>query len=84
MILNPTIKVVVKNVVIETCFNEVALENEPLKQEVAHLCEALYDKKGKVKQTQPPQDNTTVGVNNPMEGETVVCWLCHKESHKSY
>jgi hypothetical protein len=51
---------------------------------VARLGKALYDKKGKAKQTQPPQDNTTAGVNKPMESETVVCWLCHKESHKSY
>jgi hypothetical protein len=27
---------------------------------------------------------TTAGVNKPMEGETMVCWLCHKEGHKSY
>jgi hypothetical protein len=44
----------------------------------------LYDKKDKTKQTQPTQDNTTSGVNKPMENETVVCWLCHKEGHKSY
>jgi hypothetical protein len=44
----------------------------------------MYDKKGKAKQTQPPQDNTTAGVNKPVEGETMVCWLCHKEDHKSY
>jgi hypothetical protein len=24
-----------------------------------------------------------MGVNKPVEGETVVCWLCHKEGHKS-
>jgi hypothetical protein len=69
---------------IETCSNEVAFENELLKQEVAHLGKALYDKKGKAKQTQPPQDNTTVGVNKPVEIKTMVCWLCHKEGHKSY
>jgi hypothetical protein len=23
-------------------------------------------------------------VNKPVEGETVVCWLCHKEGHKYY
>jgi hypothetical protein len=44
----------------------------------------LYDKKGKAKQIQPPQDNTTAGVNKPMEGETVVCRPYHKEGHKSY
>jgi hypothetical protein len=45
---------------------------------------ALYNKKVKAKQIQPPQDNTTAGVNKPMEGETVICRLCHKEGHKSF
>jgi hypothetical protein len=58
--------------------------NEQLKQEVAFLGKALYDKKGKAKQIQPPQDNTTAGVNKPVEGETVICRLCRKEDHKSY
>jgi hypothetical protein len=44
----------------------------------------LYDKKGKAKQIQPPQDNTTAGVNKRMEGKTVICRLCHKEDHKSF
>jgi FtsZ-binding cell division protein ZapB len=74
----------VKNVVIETCSDEIAMENEQLKQEVARLGMALYDKKGKAKQIQPPQDNTTAGVNKPVEGETVICRLCHKEGHKSF
>jgi hypothetical protein len=51
---------------------------------MARLGKALYDKKGKAKQTQPPEDNTTTGVNKPVEGETMVCRLCHKEGHKSY
>jgi hypothetical protein len=46
--------VLVENIVIETYSNEIALENELLKQEVARLGKALYDKKGKAKQTQPP------------------------------
>jgi hypothetical protein len=60
------------------------MENEQLKQEVARLGKDLYDKKGKVKQIQPPQDNTTAGVNKPVEEETVICRLGHKEGHKSY
>jgi hypothetical protein len=48
------------------------MENEQLKQEVARLGKALYDKKGKAKQIQPPQDNTTVVVNKPIEDETVI------------
>jgi hypothetical protein len=71
-------------VIIETCSDEISKENEQLKQEVACLRKALYNKKGKAKQIQPPQDNTTVGVNKPMEGETVICRLCHKEGHKSF
>jgi FtsZ-binding cell division protein ZapB len=81
---NPCNQVLVENIVVETCSNKVAKENEQLRQEVARLGKALYDKKGKAKQIQPPQDNTTVGVNKPMEGETVICRLCHKEGHKSY
>jgi hypothetical protein len=81
---NPCNQVLIKNIVIETCSDEIAMENEQLRQEVTRLGKALYDKKGKAKQTQPPQDNTTAGVNKPREGETVVCRLCHKKGHKSY
>jgi hypothetical protein len=59
-------------------------ENEQLRQEVAHLSEALYDKKDKAKQIRPPQDNTTAEVNKPMEGETMIYRLCHMEGHKSF
>jgi FtsZ-binding cell division protein ZapB len=75
---NPCNQVLIKNVVIETCSDDIAMENEQLKQEVARLSKALYDKKGKAKQIQPPQDNTTTGVNKLVEGETVICRLCHK------
>jgi hypothetical protein len=56
-------KLLVKNVAIETCSDEIAMENEQLKQEMARLGKALYDKKGKAKQIHPTQDNTTAGVN---------------------
>ena len=81
---NPCNQVLVKNVVIETCSDEIAMENEQLKQEVTRLSKAMYDKKGKAKQIQPPLDNTTAEVNKPVEGETVFCRLSHKEGHKSY
>jgi hypothetical protein len=81
---NPCNQVLIKNVVIETCPDEIAVENEQLKQEVARLGKALYDKEGKAKQIQPYQDNTTAGVNKPVEEETMICRLCHKEGHKSY
>jgi hypothetical protein len=35
-------------------------------------------KKGKAKQIQPPQDNTTAGVNKPMEGEIVIYRLSQR------
>jgi hypothetical protein len=42
-------QVLVKSIVVETCSNEVAKENEQLRQEVARLGKALYNKKGKAK-----------------------------------
>ena len=59
-------------------------ENEEIKQEVAYLSKTLYNKKGKAKQIQPHQDNTTTGVKELDEEKVVVCWLCHKEGRKSY
>jgi FtsZ-binding cell division protein ZapB len=81
---NPCNQVLVENIVVEICSDGVAKKNEQLRQEVARIGKALYDKKCKAKQSQPPQDNTTAGVNKPMEGETVICRLCDKESHKSF
>ena len=40
--------------------------------------------KGKTKQAQLHQDNTVKGVKKFDEGQTVVCYMCHKEGHKSY
>jgi hypothetical protein len=80
---NPCNQVFVKNIVVETCSNEVAKKNEQLRQEVARLGKALYEK-GKAKQIQPSQDNTTAEANKPVEGETVICRLCHEEGHKSF
>jgi hypothetical protein len=81
---NPCNQVLVENIVVETCSDGVAKENEKLRQEVARLGKALCDKKGKAKQIQPLQDNTTAGLNKLVEGETVICRLCHKEGHKSF
>jgi hypothetical protein len=80
----PCNQVLVKNIVVETCLNEVAKENEQLRQEVARLGKALYNKKRKAKQIQPPKNNTSAGVNKHVEGKIVICRLCHKEGHKSY
>jgi hypothetical protein len=80
----PCNQVHVNNVIVETCSDEIAMENGLLKQELARLGKALYDKKGKAKQTQSLQDKNTLGLNKHVEDEIVVCWLCHKEGHKSY
>jgi FtsZ-binding cell division protein ZapB len=80
----PCNQVLIKNVIVDTCSDEIVMEKGQLKQEVARLRKALYDMKGKAKQIQPPQDNTTAGVNKPVEGKTVICRLCHKEDHKSF
>jgi FtsZ-binding cell division protein ZapB len=52
---NPCNQVLVKNIVIETCSDKIVMENGQLKQEVTRLGKALYDKKGKAKQNQPPR-----------------------------
>ena len=40
--------------------------------------------KGKAKQAQLHQNNTIKGVKKLDEGQTMVCYVCHKEGHKSY
>ena len=37
-----------------------------------------------MEQAQLHQDNTIKGVKKLDEGQTVVCYVCHKEGHKSY
>ena len=61
--------------------DELALENEKLKQEVQQLKMDLASMK---EQAQPSQDNCSKVVNKLEEGQTVVCFICHKEGHKSY
>ena len=60
------------------------MENEQLKQEVARLTKDLNQVKGKMEQAQHHQDNTIKGVKKFDEGQPVVCYVCHKEGHKSY
>ena len=40
--------------------------------------------KGKAEQAQLHQDNTIKGVKKLDEGQIMVCYVCHKEGHKSY
>ena len=77
-------QVCIEKVVVETYTQEVALENEQLNQEVARLTKDLTQVKDKMEQAQLHQDNTIKGVKKLYEGQTVVCYLCHKEGHKSY
>ena len=77
-------QVCVEKVVVDTCTQEVAMENEQLKQEVARLTKDLTQVKGKTEQAQHHQDNTIKRVKKLDEGQTMVCYVCHKEGHKSY
>ena len=60
------------------------MENEQLKQEVARLTKDLTQVIGKMEQAQLYQDNTVKGVKKLDKGQTMVCYVCHKEGHKSY
>ena len=57
-----------EKVVVEICTQEVAMENEQLKQEVARLTKDLTQVKGKMEQAQHHQDNTVKGVKKLDEG----------------
>ena len=61
-------QVCVEKVVVDTCTQEVAMENEQLKQEVARLTMDLTQVKGKMEQAQLHQDNTIKGVKKLDEG----------------
>ena len=75
-----------EDVIIETCDDLIAKENDELKQEVERLMADLRWLKGMYtqEQVQPSQDNTSAGVKKLEKGETVTCFKCHKEGHKSY
>ena len=60
------------------------MENEQLNQEVTRLTKDLTQVKGKMDQAQHHQDNTVKRVKKLDEEQTVVCYVCHKEGHKSY
>ena len=55
-------QVCVEKVVVETCTQEVTMENKQLKQEVARLTKELTQVKGKTEQAQLHQNNTVKGV----------------------
>ena len=75
-----------EDVIVETCDDLIAKENDELKQEVERLMADLRQLKGKYtqEQAQPSQDNPLTGVKKLEKGETVTCFKCCIESHKSY
>jgi hypothetical protein len=48
------------------------------------LEKSCITRKAKPNKSDLHMDNTTAGVNKPMEGGNVICRLCHKEGHKSF
>ncbi|WVZ77094.1 hypothetical protein U9M48_024995 [Paspalum notatum var. saurae] len=72
----------------ETCREEVAIENEVLKQKVDWLMKDVARLQGQREQAQPSQDNrpkvVTKVVTKLEESKIVACFLCNKEGHKSY
>ena len=71
-----------EQVIVEDCNDDLALENEVLKQEVERLSQDLSKLKGK-SVVQPSQDNRETMVKKLEKGSTVTCSKCHKEGHKS-
>lgn len=57
--------------IVESCTDEVVMENELLKQEVNHLTKDLIMIKGKEKQVQPQLDNRPKVVKKLGEEATV-------------
>jgi len=74
-----------ENVVVESCDDLVAKENDELKQEVKRLMKDLYwlNDKSIESNVQSSQDNCEDMVKKFEKGSTVACSKCHKESHKS-
>ena len=71
-----------ENVVVESCDDFIAKENDELKQEVEKLMKDLARLKGK-SIVQPSQDNREDTVKKLEKGFIVTCFKCHKEGHKS-
>ena len=75
----------VENVVVESCDDLIAQENEELKQEVERLMKDLAKlKKVSGSKARPSQDNRPKMVKKLDKGETVTCYSCHQEGHKFY
>ena len=70
-----------EDVIVESCDDHIAKENDDLKQEVERLMKDLARLKGK-SIVQPSQDNREDMVKNLEKGSTVTCFKCHQEVHK--
>ena len=79
---NPCNEKCYENVVVESCDDLIAKENDELKQEVERLMKDLARLKGK-SIVQSSQDNREDMVKKFEKGSTVTCSMCHQESHKS-
>ena len=82
---NPCNEKFYENVVVESCDDLIAKENDKLRQEVERLMKDLARLKGKSIESnvQPSQDNCEDMVKKLEKGSTVTCSKCHKEGHKS-
>src|SRR6185295_18567405 len=74
-----------ENVVVESCDDLIAKENDELKQEVERLMKDLYRLKGKSMESnvQHSQDNREDMVKKLEKGSTVTYSKCHHKGHKS-
>ena len=75
-----------ENVILETNNDLIVKKNEKLKEKVEKLRQDLRRLIGKYTQVQaqPSQDNPLTGVKKLEKGETMTCFKCCKEGHKSY
>jgi hypothetical protein len=82
---NPCNEKCFEDVVVESCDDLIAKENDELKQEVQKLMKDLARQKGKgiESNVQPSQDNREDVVKKLEKGSTVTCSKCHHKDHKS-
>jgi len=82
---NPCNEKCFENIVVESCDDLIAKENNELKQEVQSLMKDLASLKGKSikSNVQPSQDNRKDMVKKFEKVSTVTCSKCHKKGHKS-
>ena len=79
---NPCNEKCFEDVIVESCDDLIAKENDELKQEVERLMKDLARLKDK-DIVQPSQDNREDMVKKSEKGSTVTCFKCHQEDHKS-